>query len=333
MDLVTGATGIVGIHALLELLRAGRPVRALYRKGSDRSAVDQVFGHYGGAELARRIEWAEGDLLDVLSLAGAMRGVERVFHAAALVSFDPARSRALHTVNAVGTANLVNMALEAGVRRFCHVSSAAAIGSAPPGTVRDERLDWSDDDVSSGYARSKHLAELEVQRGIAEGLDAVIVNPAVVIGPGPGARSSMSLVRRLQRGTRWFPRGSNGFVDARDVAACMLGLMERGQCGERYLLVGRNAAYRELFSLFSQGFGHAPPMHEAKPWMLGIAWRATALHALITGAEPMVTRATVASAIGQRSYSNAKGRELLGYRFRSLEESVANAVSFARAFP
>lgn len=333
MDLVTGGTGIVGVHLLRELLGAGRRVRALRRAGADVGIVQRVFRHYGDDGAWERIEWVEGDLLDTVSLAAAMSDVERVYHAAALVSFDPRKAGALHAANVQGTANVVNMALESGVKRLCHVSSTATIGSAPAGIQRDETLQWADDGKISDYARSKHLAELEVHRGIAEGLDAVMVNPCVVIGPGPNGRSSMAIVDRLRRGTRWYTRGTNAFVDARDVAACAVALMERGATGERYLLVGENAGYRRLFDLLSAGFGHPAPAHEARPWMLHAARRLEGLRALITGRSPLVTRATVASSLGQRAYSGAKACELLGYRFRTLEESVANAVSFVRTAP
>lgn len=330
MDLVTGGTGIVGAHVLLELLRADRHVRALLRSGSDRSIVERVFKHYRAEALSGRIEWVEGDVRDVHSLAEAMKGVEHVHHAAALVSFDPRKSAELYAANAQGTANVVNMALEAGVRRLCHVSSTAAIGFAPAGVDRDESMPWMDDARTSDYSRSKHLAELEVQRGIAEGLDAVIVNPCVVIGPGREGASSMAIVNRLQRGTRWYTSGSNAFVDARDVAACMRALMTHGVTGERYLIAGANAGYKELFTLLSDGFGHQAPDREAKPWMLELAWRADRLRSMITGSSPMVTKATVASSLGHRSYSNAKVTARLDYRFRTLEESVANVVSFVK---
>lgn len=330
MDLVTGGTGIVGTHVLLELLKAGRTVRALHRPSSVRSMVERVFHHYDASDLYDRIDWAEGDVRDVQSLADAMSGVEHVYHAAALVSFDPRSAAALYQANTTGTANVVNVALESGVKRLCHVSSTAAIGIARDGADRDETLPWVDDARTSDYSRSKHLAELEVQRGIAEGLDAVIVNPCVVIGPGRNGLSSMAIVDRLRHGTRWYTPGTNAFVDARDVAACMRGLMERGYTGERYLITGANASYRQLFDALSKGFGHPSPSREAKPWMLQLAWRAERLRSILTGAAPMVTKATVASSLGRRSYSNTKVTTLLGYRFRPLEESVANVVSFIK---
>jgi nucleoside-diphosphate-sugar epimerase len=330
MDLVTGATGIVGTHLLLELLREGRSVRALRRAGSDASIVDRVFHHYGADDLVRRIEWAEADIRDVIALSDAMDGVEHVYHAAALVSFDPRKADALHAVNVQGTAHVVNAAIEAGVKRLCHVSSTAAIGSAAPGVPRDETMAFADGKSSSDYARSKHLAELEVHRGIAEGLDAVIVNPCVIIGPGQHGRSSMALIERLRNGTRWYTRGGNSFVDARDVAACMARVMRQGTTGERYLLVGEHAGYRRLFELAAAAFGRKAPSLEATPWMLGLAWRAERLRTLFTGGSPLVTAAAVSSAIRQRAYSNAKVKALTGHQFIPLAESVANTVSFAR---
>ncbi|MFN3874971.1 MAG: NAD-dependent epimerase/dehydratase family protein [Flavobacteriales bacterium] len=331
MDLVTGGTGIVGAHLLLELLRQGRSVRALRRRGSDTGLVRRVFRHYGQEALADRIEWAEGDLLDVVSLADGLQGSERVYHCAALVSFAGGKAGELFDANVTGTANVVNAALEAGSQRLCLVSSIAALGPSKGGGPLDEAAAWDDAAPASPYAISKHLAEMEAHRGMAEGLPCVIVNPGLVIGPGAEGRSSMALVNRLRQGTRWYTKGANGFVDARDVAACMVKAMERGAPGERYVLVGENASYRRLFELLCEAFGRPAPRLEARPWMLHLARRAEAIRGLLTGAEPLVTRQTVASALARRAYSSSKARERLGHQFLSLEESVANAAAFIKA--
>jgi nucleoside-diphosphate-sugar epimerase len=333
METITGGTGIVGVHLLLERTAAGERVRALHRRHSDRSIVARVFRHYraDADALLARIEWVEGDLEDVLSLEDALAGVERVYHAAALVSFDPRDSRRLVRVNTEGTANLVNAALACGVRRLCHVSSTAAIGHAPAGMLRHEDLPWEPDRYSSPYALTKHAAELEVARGIAEGLDAVIVNPCIVIGPGAPGRSSMAMVERLRRGTRFFPPGSNAVVDARDVAACCVALMEKGATGERYLLVGENVSYRRLFTVFAEAFGNKPPMHRLPPLVLGIAWRMEWLRSLL-GGRPIITRHTARSVIEVRAYANTKVSAALGFTFRPLEEMVANTAAFVRAY-
>lgn len=331
MDLVTGGTGIVGAHVLCERAAAGASVRALHRKGSDRSIVERIFHHYrpdDAAALLARIEWVEGDLLDTDALREAMDGVKHIYHAAALVSFDPRDAEELRTVNVKGTANVVNAALDAGVERLCHVSSTASIGSAPGSVERNEDLPWTRNSDTSDYAVSKYEAELEVQRGIAEGLDAVIVNPSIVLGPGIHGRSSMPMVDRVARGTSFYPPGSNAVVDARDVAACMVALMERGGSGERYLLVGENVTYERLFGILAKAFGRKPPTRRIAPWMLGIAWRVERLRSMITRSRSLVTRSTSHSALITRAYSNRKAGALLSYTFRTAEEAVANVASF-----
>lgn len=328
-DLVTGGTGIVGAHVLLELAMAGRWVRAWARPGSDRGVVERIFRHYRPEEadaLLERLDWVEGDLHDVDALAEAMEGVRHVYHAAALVSFAPGDARALWRTNVQGTASVVDAALEAGVQRLCHVSSVAALntlGEAP----------WAEGSNAeppaggSPYGISKYAAELEVQRGIAEGLDAVLVNPVVVIGPGAPGRSSMKLVERMRRGTRFYPGGTTGVVDARDVASCMLRLTERGATGDRHVLVGANVSYRELFTTLTGAFGLPAPKAQLPRWALEVAWRLEHVRALF-GARPLVTRHTVRSALARRAFDARRTTELLGFRFRALDEMAANMAAY-----
>jgi len=329
MDLVTGATGIVGSHLLVELTSRG-PVRSIYRKGSDRSIVERVFRHYrtDADALLQRIEWVEADLLEVDALNDAMVGVRHVFHTAAVVSFDPRDANTMQRTNVGGTTNVVNAALAQGVQRLCHASSTAAIGHAPAGVLRDEDLLWEAEKKTSAYAIGKYEAELEVQRGIAEGLDAVIVNPCIIIGPGISGRSSMTLVERVRKGTRFYPPGSNAVVDARDVAECMVKLVERGGSGERYVLVGENLSYRTLFDNLARTFGRPSPKTALQPWMLELGWRVERLRTLLTGSKPFITEATAHSSIAQRGYSAAKVQTFLGHRFRTAEEAVKNVALF-----
>lgn len=331
MDLITGATGIVGAHLLLRRLEQGAAVRALRRSDSDLRVVERIFRHYrsDAAELFSRIAWVEGDVLDITALKEAMRGVRHVYHPAALVSFDPRDDRRLMRVNRTGTANVVNAALLSGVERLCHVSSTAAIGRGADGEIRHEELPWDADLRHSPYALSKYAAELEVYRGMAEGLDAVLVNPCIVIGPGAPGRSSMTLVERLARGISHYPPGSNAVVDARDVAEAMERLMAGPGGGERYLLVGANVSYKELFASITRAFGHRPPVKRLRPWMLHLAWRVERSRTLF-GGKPLVTRHTAASALEQRAYTAAKAERELGYRFRGLEEMVDNVARYVK---
>ena len=162
---------------------------------------------------------------------------------------------------------------------------------------------------------------------MAEGLDAVIVNPCVVLGPGAPGRSTMTLVERLRRGTSFHPPGSNAVVDARDVAACMVRLMAEGLSGERYLLVGENVSYRALFAALAESFGKRAPHRTVPGWALGMAWRLERLRTLF-GGRAFITRHTVHSAIVRRSFSNTKVRAVLGYDFRSAREAAANVAAF-----
>lgn len=329
MDLVTGATGIVGTHLLFELAQRGE-VRAIYRKGTDRDIVAKVFRHYSpdAASLLARVQWKEADITDMDALSEAMAGIARVYHTAAVVSFDPKDRSAMDRVNVGGTGNVVNAALATGVKRICHVSSIAAIGRVPAGTDRTEATPWEPEKHTSAYAVSKYEAELEIYRGIAEGLEAVIVNPCIILGPGAKGRSSITLVERLRKGTRFYPPGTNAIVDARDVAACMVQLMEKGGNRERYILVGENLPYQRLFKLISKAFGKPEPTMPLQPWMLGLGWRFERIRSLLTGSNPLVTQATVASSLLDRSYSSAKVKALLGNPFRTAEEAINNVANY-----
>lgn len=321
----------MGAHVIDALLRQGREVRALLRKVSDTSIVQRILMHYhaDGEERFQRIQWVEGDLFDVGALREAMHGVEHVYHCAALVSFDPRDSDALQRINVEGTANVVNAALEAGVKRLCHVSSTATIGGGLDGGTGDETKPFVQDKHSSGYAISKADAELEVHRGIAEGLDAVLVNPCVVIGPGMPGRSSMTMIERIRKGTRFFPAGSNAVVDARDVATAMTRLITEGAVGERYLLIGENLPYRKLFTLIAASAGRPAPSLLLPKWALELGWRAESLRTLF-GGRPLITRHTARTASRARHYDGSKAERLLGMRFRSAEEAVANVSAFLR---
>ncbi len=332
MDLVTGGTGLVGSHVLFELRTRGRTVRAIHRgKGSER--VRRLFRYYrpdDGEALFAGIEWMPCDLLDVQGLADAMTGVDHVHHCAAQVSFDPRDTRTLFAVNIGGTGNVVNTALAAGVHVLVHVSSTGATGTAPAGQAVNEDMPFVRDRTTSAYGVSKYEGELEVQRGVAEGLRAVIVNPSVVLGPGDVSRSSLTILRRLQRGSLFYPSGSMGFVDARDVAWCMAELAQQGANGERYIVSGPTASYRELFTEVCTAYGRPAPRFPAPAWALGLAWRLERLRGAMLGGRPLITRSTVRNGLSHRRYDASKVEAATGIRFRGLREMVRNASAFER---
>lgn len=332
IDLVTGGTGIVGAHLLRELLQRGRRVRALVRPTADRDVVRRIFRHYGTDDdaLFARIEWVEGDLLDVFSLEDAMVDVDRVFHSAALVSFDPRDREALMLANQSGTANVVSAAMATGVRLLGHVSSTASIGQHDPSGMLSEETMWNADDAASPYSISKYEAELEVERGRAEGLDAVIVNPCIVLGPGALGRSSLSLMERLAKGTSFHTTGSNAVVDARDVASALVDLCEQEATTGRYLLIGENLGYKQLFETASKAFGRPAPRIAVRPWMLHLASALERARALVFRRKALITRYTVASSLSSRRFSGIRAEQALGRKFRTAEEALANVAEYLR---
>ena len=223
MILVTGGTGLLGSHLLLELARSGKNVRALKRKSSNISQVRKVFLYYvqNADELLQNIEWFEGDLLDFGSIEDSLEGVKEIYHAGAVVSFYPSDHKSMLKVNIEGTANLVNLALEKAISKFCYVSSVSTLGRADNLGLTDEETYWKASNKNSQYAISKYGAEREVWRGIEEGLNAVIVNPSVILGPGDWKSGSPAFFSRIGKGLKFYTSGINGFVDVRDVSKAM----------------------------------------------------------------------------------------------------------------
>jgi dihydroflavonol-4-reductase len=331
MDVVTGISGLVGSHVALELLAANRPVRGLVRPGSDRDIIRRVFNHYrpDGDALFDRIEWVQCDVLDAIGMREALMGAERVFHCAALVSFDPRDSKRLLATNIAGTANVLNAALECGVRRLVHVSSTAATGRAGTTAPVTEDMPWERDELTSPYAVSKYEGEMEVQRAVAEGLAAVIVNPSVVLGPGARGRGSLSVIERVAKGTSFYPTGSNGIVDARDTARAMVIAAEKGATGERYILSSDPISYRDMFCAIAKGHANKPPTRVVPGWVLSLAWRLEALRTAVLGGRAFITKYTANNAVQHYRYDTAKA-QALGITFRDPEETIANAVAFHR---
>ncbi|MBT8235989.1 MAG: NAD-dependent epimerase/dehydratase family protein, partial [Bacteroidia bacterium] len=185
MILVTGATGLVGSHILFKLLEKGQQVRALYRAGSDLERIKRVFGYYSKTpeDLFNKIDWYEADILDPAELDGAFKNIQRVYHCAALISFDPKDKKQLYKTNVIGTQNVINYCIHHKVKKICYVSSIAALGDGVHQQLMDEETEW-DENTQSAYSVTKYGAEKEVWRGAQEGLKVVIVNPGIIIGPG-----------------------------------------------------------------------------------------------------------------------------------------------------
>ena len=331
MIFVTGGTGLLGRNVLIELLRRGEKIRALKRATSDLSMVRSVFRHYLGdtaEDEFGKIEWVDGDLLDLLSLRDGMAGCNVVYHCAATVSFLKRDFRKLMKVNREGTANVVNTALELGVDHLCYVSSTASVGKKEGKELRDENDKWVRSPENSGYSISKYSAEMEVWRGIEEGLPAVIVNPGLILGAGDWNDSSVSIFKVVKKGLLFFTPGVNGFVDARDVARIMTELSEKKIFNQRFLLISENLPFRTLFDWIADAFGVKRPSVRTTSLMAGLAWRWEGLLGFLFGRKQNITRETAKSAMHISTYSNEKIKAELGYEFIPIHQSVLDAVSF-----
>src|SRR5436190_10222545 len=210
MVLVTGGTGFLGSYIIKELIEKGYSVRAIRRSNK--------VPHYIPNEILSKTEWIEADVLDVVALQEAMENIDTVIHSAGVVSFVKKDRKKMYQVNVEGTANVVNMALEKNVRRFIYISSVAALGRKTTASHVNEEKKWEESKVNTHYAKSKYKAELEVWRGISEGLEGVILNPSTILGYGDWNTGSCAIFRNIYTGFKWYTSGINGFVDVEDVA-------------------------------------------------------------------------------------------------------------------
>ncbi len=324
MILVTGGTGMLGAHLLVELALRGKKVKALKRAGSSTKITEKIFSWYAIPEkdYHQFVEWVTGDLNDPESIFDALNGVTHVYHVAAVVSFSVEDDEVIMRNNITGTANLVNACLEQKIKKLSHVSSVAALGVSQKGQTITENNKWQPSLKTSGYAQSKFYSELEVWKGIAEGMDAVILNPSVIIGPGNWNHGSPSLIKKIKKGLRFYPKGTTGFVDVRDVVKCMIALMESQFSGERFIINSENVTYKNFFSLVAGELKVRPPNWPASRVLLEIAWRLAWLAGKFTFSKPVLTKYTARSGRNTNHYSNDKIKKLLSFTFIPIEESI-----------
>lgn len=331
MILVTGGTGLLGSHLLFELCKQGFRVRALYRNESKIKTVLPLFKHYSpeqAEQLFQQIEWVKGDIDDIFSLEDALEGIDKVYHCAALVSFDAADRAELIRINEKGTANVVNACLDANISKLCHVSSTAAIGRSKDDSLIHEKTQWKNAPENTWYAISKYNAEREVWRGIEEGLPAVIVNPSVILGPGDWNSSSTSMFRNGSKGMMFYTDGGNAFVDARDVADIMVKLMESPITEERFLCVAENRSFRSLFDEIAQAWGKRKSRYRAGKFLSGIAWRMDKFISFFLRRKALLTKETARAARRTYRYDNSKIKQALNFEFRSIKDTIENAHSY-----
>lgn len=324
MILVTGGTGMLGAHLMYDLLQSHQKIKAIKRTSSNLGIVRKIFSFYTdqAESLFKRIEWIDGDMLNYYSLEEAMKGVQQVYHCAAMVSFSKKDLKTMMLNNVEGTKNLVNACLHKGIDKLVHVSSIAALGRAEKGEATTEETPWKDGDKDSAYSISKYQSELEVWRGIAEGLKAVIVNPSVILGPGDWSKGSPSFFKLIDKGMKYYSEGLNGYVYVRDVSRAMIQLMESEISEERYILNGEDLTYLEFFNMMAKTLGKDYPKIEAKKWMMEVAWRGAWIKGLLTGKSPEFTKSNAKSFLNSYSYSNEKLVNDIGFEYTALQQAI-----------
>jgi nucleoside-diphosphate-sugar epimerase len=316
--LVTGGTGFLGAYIIKELVGKGYRVRALRRSPQ--------LPFFISPAILQEAEWVQGDVLDVMSLEDAMEGVDAVIHAAGFVSFIRREREEMYRVNTEGTANVVNMALEKNVQRLVHISSVAALGRTAGGGQVDEEKKWEDSKVNTHYGKSKYKAELEVWRGMAEGLEAVILNPSTILGYGDWRNGSCAIFKNIYEGFNWYPPGINGFVDVEDVAKLALLFLENHITEQRLIVNADTWTFKSLMDEIAENFGKKKPSRASTPLLLNLAWRLENWKCLFTGSRPLLTKESARIAISKTYFSNEKLLAALpGFSFTPLEQTIRAA--------
>lgn len=324
MNLVTGATGILGSHVLLHVLQNNQPVLAARQKTSDTKAVEKLFSYYTTdyKALFEKIKWVEIDLRDIYSIEDALEGVDTVYHCAGFVSFDKRDRKKLIDINEGGTRNLVNACLKKKTNALCHVSSIGVINNLDYTNDLNEDVFWKRSGNESDYAISKYNAEREVWRGIEEGLNAVIVNPGVILGPGFWNQSSARIFNTCYKGTKFYAPGTTAYIAAPDVARLMVELIQQTKFGQRFILAENNYSFKHIFELIHKNFNKPLPTIGATRLMLNLGRRLDNLRSFFTGKAPTLTKALVNSALNSQKYSNKKLLSLLQFSFSPVEKTL-----------
>ncbi|HNQ13040.1 MAG TPA: NAD-dependent epimerase/dehydratase family protein [Bacteroidia bacterium] len=320
MILVTGGTGFLGAQLTFDLVNAGNRVRIPVRNHSKKRNLEFVFNNK--EDWSSMIDFVEADLSDMQSVQELVDGCDQIYHCAAQVSFLPSQAQSMIQANEEITANLVNALLGQENVRLCHVSSVAALGRNGSGETIDENSIWNNAGHNSNYAKSKYAAEREIWRGIAEGLNAFIINPSIILGPGHYKSIGMSFQRQVWNGLAFYTKGANSFCDVRDVSKAMISLMSQSNINGRYIIASANATYQDLFNTIAQELNKKkaaifiPPI--LNPFIVSIEKIRTS----ISGTKPLITKETARTASEKYYYKNDKIKSAVDFDFLPLQKTL-----------
>jgi len=312
--LVTGASGFLGQYLTRYLSEQGESVRALYHRHTPSTELEQLPG----------VKWLQCDMLDVYALEDAMQGVTHIYHCAAMVSFNPQRREQMMHLNIESATNLVNLAIEQNITKLVHVSSIAALGrNAKHKNEITEDDEWEDSKQNSAYAISKYYSEMEVWRGIAEGLNAVIVNPGIILGAGNWNEGSANIMRVVDKEFPFYTLGVNAWVDVSDVVIAMYQLMKSEVSAARFILSSGNYSYRDIFTKMAIAINKRPPHIKVGPYLTGLLAQFYMLRNKLLGGAATITRETSRNAHLYCYYNNEKlFKYLPAFEYMPLEVSI-----------
>ncbi|TRX01229.1 NAD-dependent epimerase/dehydratase family protein [Flavobacterium gawalongense] len=323
MILVTGGTGLVGAHVLLHLIESGENVRAIYRDTKSIEKTKNLFNLYKKPGLFATIEWIQADIIDIPALEKAFDGIDYVYHCAALISFDPKDEDLVRKTNIEGTANIVNFCIANTIKKLCFVSSIAALGDiAPHENYITEETEWNPEKPHSDYAISKYGAEMEIWRGQQEGLNVIIVNPGVIIGPGFWEQGSGQLFMKVKKGLSFYTLGSTGFVAVTDVVRIATQLMKSEIRNERFTLIAQNMVFRDVLNTIADALKVKKPTIHAKPFLIEFGWRMDWLMSTIFQQKRELTEATAKASYSRKEYSNEKIKTFLKTDFLDIHQYI-----------
>jgi nucleoside-diphosphate-sugar epimerase len=324
MIFVTGGTGLIGAHLLAHLVREEKKVRALYREPDTQLKTKKVFSYYFKDVNAQfqKIEWVQGHLNDIPSLDDALKGITKVYHAGALISFDPRDYFLLRKINYRGTENLVNLCLKNNIEKICHVSSIGAIGKGVHTNCYDEETDWNESKANM-YGISKYAAEMEVWRGAQEGLQVVIVNPGVVFGPGFWKTGSGRFFSTMAKSPSYYPAGGTGFIGVNDVVKMMVSLMKSDIHNERFIAVAENISYQKIFEMLARHLQVKVPTKPLKKWHMQLFWPLDWLRTLFSKKPRLFTKEQVKSYGNMDVYENQKIQKYLSFEFEKIDDVIS----------
>lgn len=323
MILVTGGTGLVGAHLLIHLIEDGENIRAIYRNLDSIQKTKSLFSLYDKSSLFNEIEWIKADIIDIPSLEIAFESINYVYHCAALISFDPKDENILRKTNIEGTANIVNFCIAKNIEKLCFVSSIAALGDLKEyEKIITEETEWNPEKPHTDYAISKYGAEMEIWRGQQEGLNAVIVNPGVIIGPGFDKQGSGKLIKNVQNGMPFYTKGSTGFIVVTDVVKIMVELVSHDTRNERFTLISENIVFRDFLNAIAKAKKIKNPSIHLSPLMMKILWRIDWFFSTIFKQKRVLVRATAKASYSRSLYSNEKIKNALDMDFLDIHQYI-----------